>query len=251
MASKIKIRIAACQIQCIDGDRKGNLERIEKALQQLHDVNIACFPECSLLGWVNPEAHHKSDGIPGTDTNILCGLAKKYDVMIVIGLAEKEGEKLYDSVILIDIGGNIILKHRKINLLAWLMNPPYTPGDIVSVVDTEFGRIGLLICADTFRKDLLKQMKEKKPDLLIVPYGWAEKREKWPKHGKRLERIVIGVAKNLNAYVVGTDLVGEITNGPWSGYIYGGQSVIVDKMGRLLAVGKDREPDIIVQEIII
>lgn len=200
---------------------------------------------------MNPEAHLIANEIPGIDTDIICGLAKKYDVMIAIGLAEKDGEKLYDSVILIDNGRNILLKHRKINLLAWLMNPPYTPGDKVSVVDTKFGRIGLLICADTFRKDLLKQMKEKKPDLLIVPYGWAEKSEKWPKHGKRLEKIVKAVAKILNTHVIGTDLVGEITNGPWTGYVYGGQSVIADKRGQILAIGKDREPDIIIQELIL
>jgi predicted amidohydrolase len=198
---------------------------------------------------VNPDAHLIASEIPGTNSDIICNLAKKYNLMISIGLAEKEGEILYDSVILIDARGNIILKHRKINLLTWLMNPPYTPGDKVSVVETKFGRIGFLICADTFRKDILKQMEEKKPDILIIPYGWAEKRKKWPKHGKRLERIVKSVAKNLGAYVIGTDLVGEITNGPWTGYIYGGQSVIVDKMGHILAIGKDREPDIIIKEL--
>jgi len=200
---------------------------------------------------VNPEAYLIANGIPGADTDIICGLAKKYSIMIAIGLAEKEGMNLYDSAVLIDARGEILLKHRKLNLLTPLMDPPYTPGDEVSAVDTEFGRIGLLICADTFRKDLLKQMKEKNPDLLVVPYGWAERREKWPKHGKKLERLVKGVANNLNAHVIATDLVGKITNGPWTGYIYGGQSVIVNKIGNLLAVGKDREPDIIVQELII
>ena len=248
---KIKIRIAAGQIQCIDGDREGNLTRIKNTLQKLKNVDIACFPECSLLGWVNPEAHLLADGIPGIDSDMICKFAKTYGTMIAIGLAEKEGEKLYDSVILTDNEGNILLKHRKINLLSRLMSPPYTPGDTVSVIDTKYGRIGLLICADTFRKDLLQQMKEKKPDILIIPYGWAEKKEKWPRHGKRLERLVKTVAKNLNVYVVGTDLVGEITHGPWTGYVYGGQSVIVNSIGKLLAVGKDREPDIIIQEILL
>lgn len=107
---------------------------------------------------MNPKAHLIANQIPGTDTDIICGLAKKYSIMIAIGLAEKEGENLYDSVVLIDAKGEIQLKHRKINILIPLMNPPYTPGDNVSVVDTKFGRIGLLICADTFRKDLLKHI---------------------------------------------------------------------------------------------
>ncbi len=251
MTQAIKVKVAACQIKSIDGDRDGNFERIEKALQQLDNVDIACFPECSLLGWVNPKAHHLANPIPGPDTDRISTIAKKYNIMISIGLAEKEGNKLYDSVVLIDSVGEILLKHRKINLLTELMNPPYTSGDIVSVVNTRFGRIGLLICADTFRYDLIRQMREKKPDLLIIPYGWAEKREKWPEHGKKLERLVKRVSNRVNASVIGTDLVGEITSGPWKGYIYGGQSVIADRTGQILAIGKDREPDILIRDILV
>lgn len=249
MTIAIKVKVAACQIECIDGDREGNFERIEKALQQLDKVDIACFPECSLLGWLNPKAHLLAHTIPGPDTDRICQLSKKYKIMISIGLAEKEGNRLYDSVVLIDNKGEILLKHRKINLLTKLMNPPYTSGEIISFVNTEFGRIGLLICADTFKDDLIKQMSEKKPDLLIVPYGWAEKRENWPEHGKKLERLAKSVAERVKAGVIGTDLVGEITSGPWKGYIYGGQSVIADNSGKILAIGKDREPDILIQDM--
>ena len=258
MTVPIKTKVAACQIKCIDGDREGNFERIEKALQQLENANIACFPECSLLGWLNPKAHQLANTIPGPDSERLCSLAKKYNIIISVGLAEKEGNKLYDSAVLLDNKGDIILKHRKINLITIVMNPdepeitmktPYTPGDGVSVVTTRFGRIGMLICADTFKGNILKQMREKKPDLLIIPYGWAEKREKWPDHGKKMERLVKRVARKVNASVIGTDLVGEITSSPWKGYIYGGQSVIADKTGEILAVGKDRESDILIQDI--
>ena len=201
------------------------------------------------MGWVNPKAHLLANPIPGSDTDRIGTLAQKYNIMISIGLAEKEGERLYDSVVLINNLGEILLKHRKINLLTRLMEPSYTSGDSVSVVKTKFGRIGLLICADTFREDLLKQMRENKPDLLIIPYGWAEKREKWPEHGKKLELLVRKVAELVEVPVIGTDLVGEITSGPWKGYIYGGQSVIADKTGQILAIGKDREPDVLIQDI--
>jgi len=249
MTPAIKIKVAVCQIKCIDGDREGNFERIEMALQKLNNVNIACFPECSLLGWVNPKAHKLANPIPGSDTDRLCEFAKKYNVMISIGLAEKEGDNLYDSAVLIDNMGQIILKHRKINLLTILMTPPYTPGDRVSVVTTKFGNIGMLICADTFKGKLLRQIREKNPDLLIIPFGWAEKRENWPEHGKSLKRLVKIVARKVKAFIIGTDLIGEISSGPWKGRIYGGQSVIVNKEGKALAVGKDREPDIIIREI--
>ncbi|MFW9823230.1 MAG: carbon-nitrogen hydrolase family protein [Candidatus Thorarchaeota archaeon] len=247
----MKIKVAACQINCIDGDKEGNFERIEKALQQLKNVNIACFPECSLLGWINPKAHLIATTIPGADTDRLIQLAKKYQIMISIGLSEKDGDNLYDSALLIDNNGEILLKHRKINLLSALMDPPYTKGDKVSVITTRFGRIGMLICADTFKNNIIRQMREKNPDILIIPYGWAEKQEKWPEHGKLLEQLVKDLAKKVNAIVIGTDLVGVISSGPWKGRIYGGQSVIVDNKGNVLALGKDRESDILIREIVL
>ena len=48
---------------------------------------------------------------------------------------------------------------------------------------------------------------------------------------------------------IGTDLVGMITHGPWTGYIYGGQSVVADSKGEILAVGADRDSDVIVVEV--
>jgi predicted amidohydrolase len=48
---------------------------------------------------------------------------------------------------------------------------------------------------------------------------------------------------------VGTDLIGEITHGPWTGYTYGGQSVACDPQGKILARGRDRESDVIVLDV--
>lgn len=169
--------------------------------------------------------------------------------MISIGLSEKKDIYLFDSAVLIDYTGEILLKHRKINLLTTLMDPLYTPGDKVSVITTRFGRIGMLICADTFKNKILRQIRQKKPDILIIPYGWAEKQENWPEHGKLLKQLVKDVAKKVKTFVIGTDLIGEISSGPWKGRIYGGQSVIADKKGKILAIGKDREPDILIKEI--
>jgi predicted amidohydrolase len=102
----------------------------------------------------------------------------------------------------------------------------------------------LLICADTFASEILEKMSGLKPDLLLVPYRWAAKEEEWPAHGKELAKVVKKTAEKTGAVVVGTDLVGEITHGPWTGWTYGGQSVAADKSGTIIAVAKDRDPDI-------
>jgi len=152
-------------------------------------------------------------------------------------------------VVLIDNSGNILLKHRKIILLAELMRPPYTPGESINAVETKFGQIGLLICADTHDGKILKRMAALKPDLLLVPYGYAAAEDEWPGHGKKLEKIVTNTARKTKAFVIGTNLVGEITHGPWKGRTYGGQSVAADKMGGVIVVAKDRDRDINIIDI--
>ncbi|UCE43256.1 MAG: carbon-nitrogen hydrolase family protein [Candidatus Aminicenantes bacterium] len=245
------IRVAMCQIFCLDGDRSGNFARIKNALSEAKqaDADIACFPETALLGWVNPEAYERSHPIPGKDSDYLCRLAAKHRIHLCIGLAEKEEDRLYDSVILIDDKGQILLKHRKMNILTELMTPPYAQGKDVGTVETKFGKIGLLICADTFKTDILKQMTNLKPDLVLVPYGWAAKQAQWPEHGKKLQKTVTKAARMIGAPVVGVDLVGEITHGPWTGMTYGGQSVTTDANGRILAIAKDRDRDVMIIQI--
>ncbi len=247
-AQQRTVRIALAQIFCLDGDRSGNFARIEGAIAEAKEqgAEIVCFPETAILGWVNPDAHERAFPIPGEDSDRLCKLAKVNNIFISIGLAEKEGEKLYDSVILIDNKGNIILKHRKINIVTELMSPPYTLGSDIKIVDTKFGKIGLLICADSFKEEILNEMKELKPDLMLIPYGWAAGEDAWPEHAKALERTVQNTAKTIGCPVIGTDLIGQISHGPWTGLTYGGASVVSDATGNILAVGKDRDREVVI-----
>jgi len=240
------IKVAMCQIFSLDGDRSGNFVRIGNAIGEAKNAgaDIACFPETALLGWVNPDAHKRAIPIPGEDSDRLCRLAEKNNLHLCIGLAEKQGGNLYDSVLLIDNKGNILLKHRKINLLMELMSPSYTPGESIDAVETTFGKIGLLICADTHDSKILKRMAALKPDLLLVPYGYAAVEDEWPDHGKKLEKVVTNTARKTKAFTIGTNLVGEITHGPWKGRIYGGQSVAVDRTGQVVSIAKDRDWDI-------
>jgi predicted amidohydrolase len=172
-----QVRFAVCQILVIDGDREGNFRRIEYALQtaRAEHADIATFPESSVLGWENPDAHKLATPIPGADSDRIAALAHKYGVMIAIGLDEKDGDKLYDSAILVDKTGKLLWKYRKQNVLPELMKPPYSVGtpEGIGVVNTEYGRIGIVICADTFVDKYAQRVASLKPDLMLVPYGWA------------------------------------------------------------------------------
>jgi len=246
------VRLAACQI-LVDGDREANLARIDAALAEAaaQGADLAVLPETCLFGWVNPEAHRRADPIPGASTERLAELARRHGLMLVAGLAEREGERLHDSAVLIDRDGALLLRHRKVNVLSELMDPPYTPGPgaAESVVDTRLGRIGILICADTFRDELVDELAAARPDLVLVPYGWAAPEENWPQHGASLHEWIVHTARRVGAPVLGVVSVGTIGHGPWEGFLLGGQSAFSDAGGNLARPLADREVEVRVFEV--
>ncbi len=252
-APKRSVRLAICQILVIDSDREGNFRRIEYALEQAQTqrADIAIFPESSVLGWENPDAHTMATPIPGKESDRIAALAQKYHVMIAAGLDEKDGDRLYDSAILVDKTGKLLWRHRKINVLPELMTPPYSQGkpEDIGVVETEFGRIAVLICADTFSDAFVLRMKELKPDLMLVPYGWAAPNDQWPQHSRQLEDLVKKRAAQVGCPMAGVDLVGEMTHGPWTGQTYGGSSFVADGTGKILLTLRDRDTDMKVIEV--
>lgn len=253
VAQRNSIRIAVCQTLCIDGDIEGNLRRIEYAVEaaaQEH-ADIACLPEAAVLGWVNPAAHHLAEPIPGALSDRIAEMARRHGIMIATGLCEKDGETLYDAAILLDADGEILMKHRKINILAELMDPPYTPGSIddIGTVETPIGRIDMLVCADVFKEEIVEVAAGQQPDLMLIPFGWAADMGAWPAHGKSLSAWVSSVAVRVHCPVVGTDLVGVISSGPWRGKTYGGQSPVADATGRILGTLRDRDPEVRIFEL--
>jgi len=244
----LELRVGVAQILALDGDRSGNFVRIENAVAEARAMGaqIVTLPESCILGWENPAAHERAHAIPGADSDRLCALARRHGVYLCAGLDEKDGDRLFGSCVLVDDRGELLLKHRKVNVLPELMTPPYSVGRGASVVETPLGRIGILICADSFVEDLLRETHAASPDIVLIPYGWAAPEEEWPAHGKKLRDTVIAVASRVGCPVVGTDLVGAITNGPWSGQVYGGQSIVAEASGRVVHVCRDRDRDVVV-----
>ena len=249
-----KIKVAIAQPRCTDSDLDGNLARIGALVSRASEqgAEIVLFPETVDLGWVNPDAHDLAEPVQGGKAaETICSIALANAIWIGIGINEKDGELLYDTAILVDSGGRIVLKHHKINLLDWLMDPPYTSGTAegIGVAQTPFGKVGMLICADSFREELVARLAELKPDLVYIPYGWAARQEEWPEHSFSLVQRVQKTARAVGAPVIGPNLVGRISKGPWTGYTYEGLSTAADAHGMSLVQGRWNREDLILFEI--
>ena len=269
------LRVGVVQQLVLGSDREGNYARLEQGLAQAtsQGAQLVTFPETAILGWDNPFAWNASFPIPGKDTDRLSALAAKYGTGIVVGIAERvNASVLHDSAVLIDSDGTLLHTHRKINILTKLMDPPYVPGEmgggnIAAVATKCCGRVGVLICADTFQDNILAAMAAAKPDVVAVPYGWSGCPEaavnpksgildcepltdRWPQHGLDLIERVHIVANTTGAPTLGADCVGQQLVGPWRGQTYGGWSnIAIPGVAQAAAVAADRNVDVIVATV--
>jgi hypothetical protein len=93
--------------------------------------------------------------------------AKKYNLNIIFQVFELESSKLYNTAVLVGRNGDYIGKYRKVNL------PPeesvLTPGDSFPVFDTDFGKIGILICWDGWFTEPSKTLVDNGAEMIFIP----------------------------------------------------------------------------------
>lgn len=99
-------------------------------------------------------------------------IAKEKHSYLVAGLFRAEGETVTNSAYIFDREGNIIDIYDKIHL-AGAENIHLTRGTRPVTFDTEFGRIGVLICFDMQFPQAVQSLKEYRSDLIVCPtWGW-------------------------------------------------------------------------------
>ncbi|MBX7183466.1 MAG: carbon-nitrogen hydrolase family protein [Bacteroidia bacterium] len=232
------MRIAVCQLLVEGGEPERNLvraqEMIERAVTQ--GCDLAILPETLDLAWTHPSVYEEAETIPGTRSDFFCQLAVKHQVWLCLGLTERSEDKIYNSAILIDPKGNIRLKHHKINLLE-VEFPFYEAGQKLEVVDTEWGKIGLNICADNYADALClgHSLARMGAQLILTPSSWtvdhSVTEEQDPYRDKWLKPLG-ELATTYEIPVVSATSVGYIVGGPYEGKKMIGCSLTVDKHGK-------------------
>lgn len=248
------IRVAMAQIEICDGDLPENMRRAEASIREAvkRGAEFVCLPEAADLGWLNQNSRRDALPIPGKYTDFLSRLAKELNIWISAGCLEKDGDKTYNSAVIIDRSGEIVLKHRKIVTLPDITAHLYDPGSKADImtVDTEFGRIGLTICADNFEIDIPQKAAELGAWLLIAPHGFAAVEGDYENNAANFKNHICSVAKETGMWVIGTDTVlGPISGGAWKGWIHTGRSTIANPEGEPMAVGEFLRTDLVICDI--
>jgi predicted amidohydrolase len=243
---KKRIRIGMGQLLVEGGEPLRNMERAEKMIQEAagKKCDLILLPETFDLGWTHPSALREAQPIPGPYSDLLCDWARRYQIYICGGLTEKGEGQIYNTALLIDSSGTILSQYHKINELA-VEHPFYSIGQKLSVIDTEYGKIGVNICADNYIDGLPigHTLARMGAQLILSPSSWTVDyhvdetkdpyREKWIKPYSILARA-------YDLVIVGTTSVGYIVGGPYEGKKMVGCSLAVGKEG-IIARGEFNE----------
>ena len=237
-------KLAMVQMQVTGGDRAGNLARAEQRIDEAaaNGAQVVLLPEAMDLGWTHPSALTQAQPIPdGQSCQRLMQKANEHKVYVCAGLVELDGERVYNSAVLIDPEGQVILKHRKINELD-MGHPYYAPGDRLGVIETELATFGLHICADANAEDfvLTRSLGYMGADVILSPCSWAVPAEhdnqKEP-YGALWKGAYGPVAKDFSLWIAGCSNVGRMSDGPWKGWKGIGCSLLMNPEGEVALCG--------------
>jgi nitrilase len=163
-----KLRVAAVQAAPVYQNRDATVEKSARLIEEAAKggAKIVAFSEAFLSGFPRnstfetPEITRKkylnlfknSVEIPSKDTDLLCEVAKQNDLIVVMGLNEKERGKIgtvYNTQLFIGSDGKILGKHRKL-VPTFTEKLIYGGGDgsTLDTFDTQYGKIGGLICGE-------------------------------------------------------------------------------------------------------
>jgi predicted amidohydrolase len=132
-------------------------------------ADLVCLPE-TLLG-IGTGGLGPVDAlpIPGPATEAFGERARARKLWICAGLSEREAGRIYNSAVLIDRQGHLVGKYRKTHLPIQEVEAGFTPGRELPVWDTEFGKVGILICHDTAFPEPARVLALKGAELILLP----------------------------------------------------------------------------------
>lgn len=182
-----KVRLVAVQMKIEQLKPEKNLSRVEYFLKKIgrNNADLVVLSEDNIYGWVDgkKELHQP---LSGKIIKAYRKFAQKYNCFIVAGsIIERKENKSYNTSVLIDDRGKIVLVYRKIYLFG--DEKKYlTRGNICPVVNTKLGKIGLMICWDLAFPEIGRALFKKGAEIVCCPSFWCQTDNKF--YGKKYKK---------------------------------------------------------------
>jgi predicted amidohydrolase len=238
------MKLALVQMRIEPGEADLNLARAERLTREAAErgAEIVLLPEALPFGWMDPSSGSLAEEIPnGKYSRSLSELARELRIYLCAGLVERSGQKVFNAAVLISPKAEVLLHHRKIHELG-IAHDCYALGDRLGVAETEFGRIGLMICADGFApgQAIGRTLGLMGAQIILSPCAWAVRPDYdnvATPYGKLWIDNYGPVARDYGVWVAGCSNVGPVRSGPWAGHKCIGCSLVVGADGEVKARG--------------
>ena len=238
-----KIKIAAIQMPTV-ADKMENVRTVKAYLEKIRDENpdFVILPEmfCCPYQTQNFPIYAEKEGGPVWQQ--LSAYAKQYGVYLIGGsMPEKDAEgNVYNTCYVFDREGKQIGKHRKVHLFdidvkggqTFKESDTLTAGDSDTVFDTEFGKMGVMLCFDIRFPELSRMMVNDGARIVFVPAAFNM--TTGPAHWELSFRTR---ALDNQIYMVGCAPARDVS----AGYISWGHSIVTDPWGRVTGMLDENE----------
>ena len=158
-------------------------ENVKKACMAIEisaqkGAQMVVLPEMFACPYENHSFVQNAEEVSGFIYRNISQSAKENGVWVVTGsFPEREGEKLYNTSFVFDCAGREVARHRKLHLFDidieggqhFCESDTFSAGDAITVFDTPFGRMGLMICFDLRFGELSRTMALSGAKLLLAP----------------------------------------------------------------------------------
>lgn len=234
------MRIALIQMSN-SGDIASNLEKSIRSIKTAaeHGAELVLFPEVQLTEFFPqyPKQDVKKYEI-SLDSGIVksfCDACRENGVMAVPNIYLNENGRAFDASILIGKDGSVKGVQKMVHIAQadkFFEQDYYTPSDDgFKVFDTEFGRIGIVVCFDRHYPESIRTEALMGADLILIPTvnTKAEPSEifEWELRVQAFQNSVAAAMCNR----VGTE--GEMD--------FSGESIVVGANGEVIAKASDKE----------
>ncbi len=262
------VNVGLTQMACVEDpkiNRANQARLIEQAARR--GANIICTQEMFASQYFCQVEDHRffklAETIPGPSTDLFSKLAKKHRVVIVASLFERRAQGVYhNTAAVINADGSIQGIYRKMHIPddpLFYEKFYFTPGDTgFRVWDTEYDKIGVLICWDQWFPEAARLTAIQGAQILFYPtaIGWhpSEKAEYGKAQHESWELIQRSHAVANGCYVCAPNRIGlEKILGPdgkpvsEDGIEFWGQSFVAAPNGQIIAKASvDQEQVLIV-----
>lgn len=225
------MRIGLVQYSPVWEEPEENILKIEDLVKQSSGkFDMLILPEMTLTGFTM-QSKKFAEEIDGTGTQYFMNLSSRLKTNIFAGIIEKDGDKVYNTLVHFDPVGLIKARYRKIHPFSYAKEDKYydAPNEIVATrIDQT--KIGLSVCYDLRFPELYRFYAKGCSEILVNIANWPVPRiEHW-------KSLLKARAIENQAFMIGVNRVGK---DPFNQY--NGCSAVFDPMGKEIVMIENGE----------